>query len=130
VEPLSDAARALIDGKNFGTVATRRADGSAQLSVVWVTRDGNDLLFSTLAGRAKPRNLSRDPRVSVIVAEADNPYRYVEIRGQATLGTEGGRELIDDLNEKYRGTRPHVGDSAGDMRVVVRLSPDYVRVYG
>ena len=48
---LSDQAKALIDGKAFAVVATLQPDGSPQASVVWVKRDGDDLLFSTVEGR-------------------------------------------------------------------------------
>ena len=67
---LSDATVALVDGKNYAILATINPDGSPQTSVLWVGRDGNDLLFSTVAGRVKHRNMERDPRVSVTVLDS------------------------------------------------------------
>ena len=58
----------LVDGKNYAVLATVNADGSPQTSVMWVGRDGGDLLFSTVQGRVKHRNMVRDPRVSVTVS--------------------------------------------------------------
>jgi PPOX class probable F420-dependent enzyme len=62
---LSEETLRLVDGKNYAVLATVNPDGSPQTSVVWVGRDGGDLLFSTVEGRVKYRNMLRDPRVSV-----------------------------------------------------------------
>src|SRR6516225_5424027 len=73
---LSESARRLVDGRNYAVLATVNADGSPQTSVVWVGRDGGDLLFSTVEGRVKHRNMVRDPRVSVsIIDSADGSTR-------------------------------------------------------
>ena len=60
---LGAAVRALADGPNFAALATINSDGSPQTSVMWVGLDGDDLVFSTVAGRRKVRNMERDPRV-------------------------------------------------------------------
>lgn len=120
---LNDTIRKIIDGKNFATVATVGADGSPNTSVVWITRDGDDLLFSTVKGRLKERNLRRDPRISISVFDQDDPLSYFEARGQATISEENGFQLIDDLSLKYRGEH-YTGDQGTDnVRVIVRLTP-------
>ncbi|MFE9257567.1 PPOX class F420-dependent oxidoreductase [Streptomyces sp. NPDC006879] len=116
----------LLDSRVFAVVSTLQPDGSPQQSVVWVLRDGDDLLFSTTQDRQKTRNMARDPRVAVLVNPADNPYTYVEFRGEVTVTTEGGQELIDKLSQKYTGKeyREFNPDSTSDgTRVVVRLTP-------
>ena len=57
---LSESALRLVDGANYAVLATVNPDGSPQTSVVWVGRDGGDLLFSTVEGRVKHRNMVRD----------------------------------------------------------------------
>ncbi|MFD3489800.1 MULTISPECIES: PPOX class F420-dependent oxidoreductase [unclassified Streptomyces] len=126
---LSAELRSLLDTPVFVTVATIQPDGSPQLSPVWVKRDGDDVLFSTTRGRRKEQNLSRDPRVSVVVQPFAAPYTYAEIRGVAALTTEGGDELIDELSVKYTGKKyvefnPASGDD--DERVVVRITPQKI----
>ncbi|MBO1337440.1 PPOX class F420-dependent oxidoreductase [Streptomyces sp. VRA16 Mangrove soil] len=121
---LSDGLKELLDSKVFIGVATLQPDGSPQVSPVWVKRDGDDVLFSTTVGRQKEKNLRRDPRVTVLVQPADNPYAYAEIRGTADITTEGGQELIDELSLKYTGKKyaefnPSSADDA--ERVVVRV---------
>lgn len=123
---LSDELKALLDSPVFVTFATIQPDGSPQLSVVWVARDGDDVLISTTVGRRKEHNLRRDPRVTVLVNPADAPYTYAEIRGTASLTTEGGQELINTLSRKYTGKNyadfnPSSGEDA--ERVVVRVTP-------
>ncbi|GFE15061.1 hypothetical protein Sgleb_31080 [Streptomyces glebosus] len=123
---LSDDLKKLLDTPVFVTVATVQPDGSPQVSPVWVKRDGDDLLISTTVGRRKERNLRRDARVSVVVQPFDAPYTYAEVRGSASLSTEGGQELIDQLSQKYTG-KPYAEfnpASADDAeRVVVRITP-------
>lgn len=126
---LPEAAKAWIDAHEFATIATVMPDGRPQLSVVWIARDGDDLLVSTVKGRRKHLNLERDPRATVLVYPKDSPYTYLEVRGTATMTEEGGRELIDRLNEAYTGTGRYVGDDGTDnVRVVVRITPDKVVV--
>ncbi len=123
---LSDDLKKLLDSPVFVILATIQPDGSPQASPTWVKRDGNDLLISTTVGRRKERNLRRDPRVSVVVQPPDAPYTYAEIRGTATLSTEGADELINELSRKYTG-KPYAEfnpESAKDApRVIVRITP-------
>ncbi|MFF4225942.1 PPOX class F420-dependent oxidoreductase [Streptomyces sp. L500] len=121
-----DLKKYIDDNPAFVTVATVQPDGSPQLSVTWVRRDGDDLLISTTVGRRKERNLRRDPRVTVLVNPPNAPYTYAEVRGTADITTEGGDELIDELSRKYTGKdyadfNPAAKDDA--QRVVVRITP-------
>ena len=118
--PLSDATLALLDGKNYAVLATINPDGSPQTSVMWVGRDGGDLLFSTVEGRVKHRNMQRDPRVSVTVIDAADPENYVELRGRVSMTPDVGRALDTRLSWKYDGRDPGA-DRPGAVRVVVRM---------
>ncbi|MEU1657310.1 PPOX class F420-dependent oxidoreductase [Streptomyces griseofuscus] len=123
---LSDRLKSLLDSKVFIVVGTIQPDGSPQMSPVWVKRDGEQLLFSTTADRRKKLNLDRDPRVTVVVMNPEQPYEYAEIRGTAELTTTGGQSLIDDLSLKYTGKKyaEFNPESSQDAeRVVVRITP-------
>jgi PPOX class probable F420-dependent enzyme len=122
---LNDNVRKLIDGPNFAVLATTNADGSPQTSVLWITRDGDDVLFCTARGRRKERNIARDPRVSLTVIDDANGYDYAEIRGIATVTEQGGRELANELSHKYQDT-DFPDEPADVVRVVVRISPEHV----
>ena len=123
---LSDRARQWLDDKTFVSLATINADGSPQSTVHWVARDGDDILLSTVRGRRHADNVERDPRVSVLLIAPEDPYKYLEVRGTATVTEEGGRELIDDLMEKYHGRRPYPWDGRDAVRLVIRVPPDHV----
>ena len=126
---LSDTARKIIDEPNPAVLATVNPDGSPQTSVVWVRRDGDDLLISSAAGRRKDKNLARDPRVSVTVYDQADPLQYVEVRGLASISEDAGRQLAVSLAEEYEG--PGAGQEYLELppeviRVVIRITPQRV----
>ncbi len=125
-KPLPEPAKAWLDAKEFITLATIEPDGWPQQTLVWVTRDGDDVLMSTVKGRRKHRNLERDARASALLFPTDSPYSYFEVRGTVTMTEAGGRELIDELHEKYHGSRPYPYDEPDDVRVVIRLAAEHV----
>ena len=118
--PLSEATLRLVDGKNYAVLATINPDGSPQTSVIWIGRDGTDLLFSTVEGRRKHRNMLRDPRVSVTVIDSSDPENYVELRGRVSMAPDVGRQVDIRLSWKYDGKDPDE-DRPGAVRVVVRM---------
>lgn len=126
---LNDAARELIDDTNPAVLATLNPDGSPQTSVVWLCRDGDDLLISSAAGRRKDRNIRRDPRVSVTVYDQEDPQRYAEVRGNAAVTEDPGRALAVLLAEKYEGSG--AGEEYAHLppeivRIVIRVTPTRV----
>jgi PPOX class probable F420-dependent enzyme len=126
---LPDEAKALIDSPTMATVATVEPDGQPQLSVVWVTREGEDILFSTAAGRRKPKNLGRDNKISVLMYPAENPYQYLEVRGTATVTEDPEASLINELSHKYTG-KDYPALPPGELRVTVRVTAEKVHWRG
>lgn len=116
-----------FDAPEFAVIATILPSGRPHQAVVWVTRDGNDLLVSTVRGRHKHLNVEGDPRCSVIVYPKDNPYSYVEVRGTAEVEDKGARELIDRLCREYTGNDRYIADDGTDnVRVILRIQPEKV----
>jgi PPOX class probable F420-dependent enzyme len=120
--PFADSVRALLDGKNFASVATLGPDGAPQNSVVWIKRDGDTVLFSSTDGRQKVRNLRRDPRISLSVFDLADPYTSVEIRGTAEILPDAGKRLPHELSHKYLGIDPP-GEKDDEVRVIIRIVP-------
>ena len=110
----------LLGGRNYAVLATINPDGSPHTSTMWVGLDGDDLLFSTVEGRLKHRNMLRDPRVSVTEIESADPENYVELRGVASMTPDTGRQVDTQLSWKYDGHDPGE-DKPGAVRVVVRV---------
>jgi PPOX class probable F420-dependent enzyme len=123
-------AEELLKAKNFCVVSTIRPDGSAHAVPTWVdVQDGHPVL-NTAEGRAWPRNLRRDPRVTLTVPNMENPYEYVAIRGRVgELTSEGADEHIDALAMKYMGQETYPLRQPGEKRLIVRIDPEYVHVY-
>ncbi|MEH0574145.1 MULTISPECIES: PPOX class F420-dependent oxidoreductase [Streptomyces] len=124
---LSDELKKYLDDSRvFATVATVAADGRPHLTVVWIKRDGDDLLFSTTVDRAQGKNIARDPRVTVMINPPENPYTYAEIRGTATLTPDPASDLVNELSLKYTGQEYATFNPASKNdgeRVIVRVTP-------
>jgi PPOX class probable F420-dependent enzyme len=117
-----EATLRLLDGRNYAVLATINPDGSPHTSAMWVGRDGDDLVFSTVEGRVKHRNMLRDPRVSVSVLDSADPENYVEFRGRVSLTPDPDRLLHIQLSHKYDADPGE--DRPGAHRVVVRMVVD------
>lgn len=121
---LSDEARRLFNRPVFAVLSTVGSNGAAQSSVIWVRTDGDEVLFSTIRGRLKARNMERNPRVSLCAYDPADPYVYVEIRGTVSMVEEGGVELIDELSRAYDDVAWTVRPN--ETRVVCRVTPTKV----
>ncbi|MFD8812959.1 PPOX class F420-dependent oxidoreductase [Streptomyces sp. NPDC059627] len=117
-----DSLRALLDARNFASVATLGPDGAPHNSVVWIKREGDTVLFSSTGGRQKVRNLRRDPRVSLTVFDLTNPYHSAEIRGTAEILPDEGKRLPYELSHKYLGIDPPA-EKDDETRLIIRVVP-------
>jgi PPOX class probable F420-dependent enzyme len=123
---LNDAAKELLDGPHTAVLATANADGRPQSSVIFVKRDGDSVVFSTINGRLKTRNMLRDPRVSLLVLGKTG--RYVEIRGRVEITQDPEKVLLHEMYNRYMGgqTPPPEPDAE---RVIVRITPQKLYVW-
>jgi PPOX class probable F420-dependent enzyme len=120
---LNDSAREVIDGPHVAVLATSNHNGRPQSSVIFIKRDGDTVLFSTIKGRLKTRNMTRDPRVSLVVVDKNNAGRYVEIRGTVDIIDDPEKTLMYEMYDRYMGgaTPPPEPDA---HRLIVRITPD------
>ncbi|MFF5171598.1 PPOX class F420-dependent oxidoreductase [Micromonospora sp. NPDC000089] len=100
-------------------VTTLMPDGSPQITETWVDTDSQHIVVNTVQGFQKVRNVERDPRVAVAVADPETPSRYVAVRGRVVELTEdGATEHIDQLSQKYLG-RPYPWFGGREQRRVI-----------
>ncbi len=126
-EKLNDSQASLLHGKNLAYIGANSDDGAPQITPVWIDYDGTHVIFNTEKSRAKTRNLEKDPRVSVAVANAQNPYQYIEIRGRVVeMTTEGADAHIDKMAQKYLGQAKYPFHKPGDVRIIVKIEPSKV----
>ena len=121
---IPDDVRALLSEPIYFHVATTNPDGSPQVSVVWADIDGDLIRFSTVDGRAKPRNLRRDPRIAISFSPPDNPYRNIIIRGRAVEIEERGMALIDHMAGKYTESDKYEWAEPGQVRLDIAVEVD------
>jgi PPOX class probable F420-dependent enzyme len=123
---LDDKVRALLDGKNFAVLSTLEPDGTPHSTVVWAKRDGDHILFALPKSRRKTANLNRDPRATVVIFDAANPYASAQVQGTASLQDDPNGTLIDDLSHKYTGGRYPGFAGPNPQWVTVRITANKV----
>ncbi len=122
---LSEGVKKLFREPNFAHLATLMPDGSPQVTPVWVDIEGDRILVNTAEGRAKPRNVRRDPRVAISIVRQDGSSAF--IRGRVVEIThEGADEMIDKLAKKYLGQDTYPNRQPGEQRVILVIEPEHV----
>ena len=110
-----------------GVLTTMQPDGQPQSSLVWVDYDGECALINTTRGRQKGRNMTANPRVSLLVVDPANTGRFIQIRGLAELVEDGAIDHLDRLTRKYTSHPCYYGhiypidQRARETRVVCRI---------
>lgn len=122
----------IFERESFGHFVTIMPDGTPQATPVWVDHDDHEwVLVNTARNRRKEKNVRRNPKVALSVCDPDDRYRYVSVRGEATMTEEGATAHIDALARRYmdREEYPHHGEEAGP-RVLIRIPTDNVVTNG
>jgi len=113
--------RDLLDGQ-VATLATIGPDGRPQLSAVWFLADGDTVRLSLNTARQKTKNLRANPAASLFLLDLADPYRYLELRGEAETSPDDDYAFADRVGAKYNADlRDH--DQPGQSRVVVTIHP-------
>jgi PPOX class probable F420-dependent enzyme len=121
---LDDRARELLDGRPLTTLTTINASGQPQSTIVFVRRDGDTVLFSTIKGRVKTRNMVRDPRVTLLVLNTADGC-WVEIQGTVRIDEDPQKVLLHEMYERFmNGATPPPEPTA--ERLIVRVTPTKV----
>jgi len=128
---ISEKYRDLFSKRAFASLGTLMPDGRPQVTPVWVDFDGQHVIFNSAKGRQKDRNVRRDPRVALAIVDPDNPYRYLEIRGQVAEITEEGADAhIDKMAKKYLGVDKYPYRQPGEVRVIYKIVPERTTMMG
>ncbi|HVC26206.1 MAG TPA: PPOX class F420-dependent oxidoreductase [Acidimicrobiales bacterium] len=124
---IDPSVKDLARGKNFAALTTLFGDGQPQTQIMWVDADDEHVLINTEVHRQKFRNVERDPRATVTIFDATNPYHYAEVRGRVveTVRGDAARAHIDALSAKYTGA-PYANPIQSE-RVILKIAPDRQR---
>lgn len=115
----------LATGPNFAAVSTMLPSGRIQTQVLWVGVKDGSLVINTETHRKRYRNLMKDPRISVLIRDEKDPYRYAEVRGRVERTTTGdeARQHVDELAQRYTG-RDYPPDAIKSERVILWVTPE------
>ena len=122
---IPESHRDILEKKSLAHLATLMPDGSPQVTPVWCDFDGTHVRINSAKGRRKDLNIRREPRVSLSLCDPDNPYRYLEIRGEVVDISEVGADAhIDQLAHKYLGVDEYPNRRAEEVRVIYKIAPE------
>ncbi|WP_328688252.1 PPOX class F420-dependent oxidoreductase [Streptomyces phaeochromogenes] len=125
--PLPGELLKLLNRPSLCFIATTMPDGSPQLTQTWVDTDGEHILINTVEGYRKTKNVQRDPRVAVSIADPDDTSRYFSVRGRVTSTTaDGAAESIEQLAQKYTGHPYASYGGPGQTRLLLTITVDSV----
>jgi PPOX class probable F420-dependent enzyme len=126
-EKIPSNALDLFQKPALAHVATIMPDGTPQVTPVWVSYDGENVLINTGRGRQKELNLRKHPQVGLDIVDPSNPFHWVSVRGHVAEITEhGANEHINQLSKKYTGNDQYQGFSPTETRVIIKIVPDRV----
>jgi len=121
----------LFEKKAFANLATVNADGSPQVTPVWVDYDGDYVLVNSARGRRKDKNMERNRAVALSIQDPDNPYRYLEVRGSVAEITEQDADThIDKMAKKYIGQDKYPWSKPDEVRVIYKIKPEHTSQMG
>ena len=127
------AARDLLDLSGVATLTTLMATGAPQSTIMWYRRVDDVLRMIAPASAVKARNIERDSRVSVVVTHPENPYHYLEVRGNALVVRDdsGAREELRHIARRYIGERAdaYAGRLSSAERVIIEIPLQRVRMH-
>jgi PPOX class probable F420-dependent enzyme len=112
----------LLDKPTFAHLATVRPDGSPQTNVMWFAWDGERIRMTHTKTRQKFRNLADEPRIALSIADPDNNYRFIEVRGVVE-----SIEDDDDQASFYQSLQKRYGQSypiTAAVRVILNIRPE------
>jgi PPOX class probable F420-dependent enzyme len=121
---LPDDLRDFARSGAFAALTTLLPDGHPATQPMWVDADEQFILLNTEIHRRKFDSVQRDPRVTVMLWERDNPYNYREVRGRVVEIVRGpeARRHVDDLAQRYFG-RPYDPKQITSERAILRVAP-------
>lgn len=121
----------LLQRPIVASLATLMPSFQPQVTPVWFSFDGEKIWINTARNRQKDANMLERPRVSILIIDPNDPYRYMEVRGEVVEQTEEGAvDHINQLSAAYRNqpdyyaTNPALRET--QTRVIYKIKPTHV----
>jgi len=123
---IPEEARAILDDRPTGHLATIRPDGRLSVNPVSVLFDGRHVQISTVTSRAKYKNMLADPRIAISIPHRNNPNFYIELRGRARIEPDHDRAFVDRIAQVYMGEETYPFDPPDAERVIVTVIAEQI----
>lgn len=132
---IPDNYRDLLDGPVVVALATVNPDGQPQVTPIWCNFDGTHILVNTARGRRKDKNMMERPKVTILAIDPENPYRWLEVRGEVQeANEEDALDHINALSKLYRGVEDYYSRNEAmrgkEQRVIYKIKPLKVNAAG
>lgn len=134
---IPDTHKGLVELPIVATLATMMPNGQPQTTVIWRKYNGETIDFITSRGTQKEKNIQANPQVSLMTIDPQNPYRYLEIRGEINELIEAGAgDLLDEITLYYTGKQHYYGDVVPadqkdvDVDLICKIRPTKVIAKG
>ncbi len=120
----------ILQAKAILHLASIGPDGTPQNKPLWFSYEDGKIKFSTMKSRQNYRNIIRDSHVAVSIIHPENPYKYLEVRGNVSIEDDPSYAFINSLAKKYMGVEKYPMTETGDERVIATLTPTKVSSQG
>jgi PPOX class probable F420-dependent enzyme len=121
----------LLESTALAHVATIGPQGKPPNNPVWFGWDGEHIKFSQTKARQKYRNVGRAPRIAFSIVDPENPYRYLEIRGEVVrIEDDPDLDFINSMAKKYLDMDKYPYHQPADERVVIFTRPEHTTQMG
>jgi PPOX class probable F420-dependent enzyme len=121
----------LLESTALAHVASIGPQGKPQNNPVWFGWDGEHIKFSQTKARQKYRNVGRAPRIAFSIVDPENPYRYLEIRGEVVrIEDDPDLDFINSMAKKYLDMDKYPYHQPADERVVIFTRPEHTTQMG
>jgi len=129
--PIPETHRDLFERPILASFATVMPNGQPQVTPVWCDYDGTYVRVNTASGRPKHKHMQAHPRVTLLLLDPANQFRYIEVRGEVEqIVEQGGDAHIDALAKKYLGVDVYPGHNAHETRIICLIRPTRVTTMG
>lgn len=114
---IPETHRSLLEAPIYVVLVTVMPDGQPQATLVWASCDGEYVYVNTARGRQKDKNMAARPMVTLFAMAPNDPYHWIEVRGEVIEMTEEGAvEHIDALALAYEGHASFFGGPEPEER--------------
>jgi PPOX class probable F420-dependent enzyme len=127
---IPESHRGMIEAHITAVLTTVGADGTPQSTAIWYLAEDDVVRTSLLETRQKVRNLRRNPTCTLFLIDPANPFKTLEVRGEAELELDIDRVFTHKIIRAYGMDPETFPDELTVDRYVFTLRPSHIVAFG